>query len=111
MRALLRPLANSQDANSRQMRTANELIARMQAIEEGLDGLGPDATARDRARSTDPMGEVFAGAVRLAPADPLPWPFLRSEVPAPSIFSPLELIPEEWQDEADDRVFGWHIHG
>jgi hypothetical protein len=110
LRDQLAPLAESEDTG-RQTRSAGELIARMQAITEGLEGLSPDASERDRARSLSPTGEVFAGSVRLAPADALPWPFRSAEIPAPSIFTPLGLTPQEWRDGDGDRVFGWRIDG
>lgn len=92
-------------------RTAAALLERSQALVEGLGDLRADATARDRARSLDPTGEVFAGSVRLAPVDPLPWPFLASRVAPPSIFVPMQLTPEEWRGESDGWVFGWSIGG
>lgn len=110
LRGQLSPLIESDDAG-RQSRKAGELTARMQAITEGLEGLTEEASDRDRARSLAPDGEVFAGSVRLAPADALPWPFRASEIPAPSIFSPLTLTPQEWRGEDGERVFGWRIDG
>lgn len=95
----------------RQTRTATALLERIQAIQEGQLGLGPDATAQDRARALAPTGEVFAGSVRLAPADPLPWPFAASDVDAPSTMLPITLTPREWQDAAGELVFGWSLGG
>ncbi len=109
LRALLVPLADGD--GGRTTRLAGELLARMQAIMEGLEGLGVDASERDRARALSPSGEVFAGSVRLAPADALPWPFWAAEIPAPSIFSPLTLTPREWRDADGEQVFGWSIDG
>jgi hypothetical protein len=109
IRTLLAPLAD-QAANGRQGRSAALLMERTQAILEGLDGLGPDASHRDRARSLGPSQEVYAGSVRLAPSDPLPWPFRAIPVPAPSIFEPIELTPLEWR-ERDEWVLGWMISG
>lgn len=107
MRDLLVPLAEATDAG-RQGRRATALLARSQAILEGLTGLGEGASLSDRARSLSPGGETFAGAVRLAPSDPLPWPFLVGDVDAPSVFSPLVLTPVEWRENGE-RVFGWRI--
>lgn len=109
MRRLLTPLSEDLETG-RQSRTASKLLARFQAIEQGLDELGIDASARDRARSIAPGGEVFAGSVRLAPSDPLPWPFRPVEAPAPSVFTPIELTPEEWKGP-DGRIYGWRIGG
>jgi hypothetical protein len=99
------------DLGGRQGRTVDTLLRRIQAIESGLGGLGLDVGSRERARSLDPDGEVFAGAVRLAPSDPLPWPFAASSVSAPSAFTPLQLVPVEWRDAKGDWVYGWSIRG
>lgn len=107
LRRLLRPLSSSE--TGRQGRLAGELMDRTLAIIEGVGGQG--LTARDQARTLSPEGEVYAGSVRLAPADPLPWPFRAAEVPAPSIFSPIRLTPREWTDPSGALVFGWDIEG
>ncbi|MCK6525490.1 hypothetical protein L6R49_29125 [Myxococcota bacterium] len=95
---------------ARQARTVEALLARSQAILEGLGPLGEDAPASDRARALSPDAEVYGGAVRLAPADPLPWPFRAQAVTAPSVFTPLKLTPVEWPDGAGALVLGWEIH-
>jgi len=107
---LLRPLAVALEGG-RLARAATALLERSQALREGLGGLTDDATARERARALDPSREVFVGSVRLAPADPLPWPFRRLDVPAPSVFTPLQLTPVEWRDDGGELVFGWSIGG
>ena len=86
-------------------------MERTQAILEGLGGLGLDASARDRARALAPGSTVFAGSVRLAPGDPLPWPFSGPEPSAPSIFEPIQLVLQEWTGEDGALVFGWSIEG
>ncbi len=109
---LLEPIASDPETfGRRRSRGATELQARMQAIREGLGALDPHASPEERARALAPTGEVFAGAVRLAPADPLPWPFRSSEVAAPSVFTQLHLIPIEWRDEQGELVFGWSVEG
>jgi len=105
---MLEPLA-AQAGTGRRGRSATSLLERLQAIREGLVGLGPDASAHDRARSLAPVGEVFAGSVRLAPADPMPWPFRASEIAAPSVFTLLPLTPREWRDGDGELVFGWSL--
>jgi len=109
LRQLLRPLSEDEEASGRQARLAGELLARCQAIMEGLGSLGLDPTTRDTARRLSPDGEVFAGSVRLAPSDPLPWPFRAAQVPAPPVFTPLDLVPVEWLDADGELVFGWSI--
>ncbi len=110
LRKLLTPFAAAAQDTGRQGRTAALLMARTQAIAEGLGGLS-ETSERDRARSLAPDGEVYAGSIRLAPADPLPWPFHASDPSAPSVFTPLELRPEEWRDASAELVFGWSIRG
>jgi len=56
-----------------------------------------------------PRHEAFAGNVRLAPGDPLPWPFKAPEPEAPSPFTPLRLIPVEWRAPDGALVFGWRL--
>lgn len=75
---------------------------RAEALLRGLDGMegAPGAP-----------GELYAGTVRLAPADPLPWPFQATAVPAPSAFTPLSLVPVEWRDADGALVLGWSIRG
>lgn len=111
---LLRALSRALDAVSAQsnvskaqVRKAEELSQRNQAILTGL-GQFEDSTA-SRARSLAPGQAAFAGNVRLAPADPLPWPFPLIEPIAPSPFRALVLEPLEWRDAAGTLVFGWRL--
>lgn len=110
IRALLEPLADPVGSGGGQARRAAALQERTLAILEGIRGL-PDAGVRDRARAMDPEAEIFAGSVRLAPTDPLPWPFAVDEVGAPSIYSPIELTPVEGLDDAGETVYSWSIEG
>ncbi|MEM6925700.1 MAG: hypothetical protein AAF602_02130 [Myxococcota bacterium] len=110
VRALVEPLADP-DSPGSQRRRAQTLLEETLALIEGLGGLGADASGRDRARSLDPTGTVYAGSVRLAPSDPLPWPFVAGVVSPPSVFTPIQLTPEEWLDEDGTWVFGWSIGG
>ncbi len=95
----------------RQARQAAELGDRMRAIREGLAGLDASASARDRAQALAPEGEVFVGALRLAPADPLPWPFVVRSPAPPSVFTPITLRPVEWTDASGALVYGWRLSG
>jgi len=90
-----------------QSRTAEELSGRVQAVLEGLRAL--DASTEAKARAMGPRHEAFAGNVRLAPGDPLPWPFKAPEPAAPSPFTPLRLIPVEWRAPDGALVFGWRL--
>ncbi len=98
---LLQPFSEG-EVRARHARNAAALQARIQAI---IHGVGGD-TASGRTRGPTPI--VYAGSVRLAPTDPLPWPFYAAEVAAPSAMTPLQMTPEEWhQDNA--IVFGWAL--
>lgn len=107
VRRLLEPMTS--EAAGRPGRMAEELIGRILAIEEGMGGVPAEVGARARALS--PGSEVYAGSVRLAPADPLPWPFRAVEVAAPSVFEPIDLVPVEWRDQDGGWVFGWSVRG
>jgi len=89
-------------------RAAELHLERVQAILEGLKRLDASSPA-DRARTHAPARDTFAGAIRLAPADPLPWPFVAPSPEAPSAFTPLNLEPVEWTNAKGERVFGWRI--
>lgn len=110
VRVLLMTWPWDEETAARQARAVEALLARSQAILEGLGPLGVDAAVSDRARALSPDAEVYGGAVRLAPADPLPWPFRALAVTAPSVFTPLQLTPVEWPDGAGGLVLGWEIH-
>lgn len=97
------------DDRGRARRRVDEQIDRLRAIIDGLAPLPPDASADARAHALAPDRAVHAGSVRLAPTDPLPWPFVAPIVQAPSVFTPLELRPEEWLVDGE-RVLGWRIH-
>jgi hypothetical protein len=90
-----------------QVRTAEELLSRTQAILEGLSYY--DTSVAGKARALSPRHEAFAGNVRLAPADPLPWPFRAPEQEPPSAFTPFSLRPVEWRDTNGALVFGWRL--
>lgn len=109
LRAQLEPIASDQE--SRRSRPAQALLSRSQSILTGLGAIGVLTGARDRVRGLDPSAEAYAGTVRLAPADPLPWPFRTPSVRPPEVFAPLELTPEEWRNDDGELVFGWRISG
>jgi hypothetical protein len=109
VRRMALPLTLDEGNKGGQARQAQALVERCQSL---LDGLGElEADARSRARSVAPDSDVFAGSVRLAPSDPLPWPFPAPTVQAPSVFLPLTLRPEEWRATSGELVFGWSIGG
>jgi hypothetical protein len=90
-----------------QARAAEELLARSQAVLEGLSLF--DTSTVGKARELSPRHETFAGNIRLAPSDKLPWPFEPPQVESPSAFTPLVLRPVEWRDDKGALVFGWRV--
>lgn len=99
---------SEEDASGSGQRRLRTLIDRIRSIIDGLLPLGDDASTADRAHGLSPTRAVHGGAVRIAPSDPLPWPFKVPIVRAPSVFLPLELRPEEWRVDGR-RVFGWRV--
>ncbi|HEY4222849.1 MAG TPA: hypothetical protein VGO62_15940 [Myxococcota bacterium] len=87
---MLRHLA-SEGAPLATKKKAGELRDRTLAI---LDGLGnASLPSEDAARTLSPEHEAFAGGVRLAPSDALPWPFKEPVTEAPSAFLPVLMVP------------------
>lgn len=105
---VLDPIAEGEGGTKNaQTRTAEELMARTQSILDGLRHL--DLSEEGRSRAMSPSQETFAGSIRLAPADPLPWPFRMPEPEPPSAFVPLVLQPVEWRGAQGELVFGWRL--
>jgi hypothetical protein len=103
---VLDKVASSSGRNKSQARIAEDLIARANSMLTGLKQF--DTSEQGRARALSPSSEAFAGNIRLAPSDPLPWPFVQPEPEQPSPFAPLTLKPVEWN--ANGRmVFGWSV--
>lgn len=84
----------------RGLRRAQTNMMLLDAITEGLDAMGG---------GLNPDQQVFAGSVRVAPSDTLPWPFVVAEVQAPPVFTPVELRPIEWRDAEGRLTFGWRV--
>ena len=108
LKGLLEESAERAAATKRRHKAAESLIDQMRAIIEGATGVA-EASALDRAHALSPEREVFGGSLRVAPSDPLPWPFVVAEVEPPSVFRPISLRPEEWRDAAGRLVFGWRV--
>lgn len=83
------------------VRRAGERVTEIDALLDGLSGAMGD--------TVDPTRRVFAGSLRVAPSDPLPWPFRPLSVRPPPVFTPIELRPIEWRDEAGVLTFGWRV--
>jgi hypothetical protein len=112
-RSLLQQLVTLLDALSGQLgnsktndRLARDLAGRAQAM---LEAMGTPGGPNGEVRALGLGYSAFAGSLRLAPSDPLPWPFAPPEVEAPPVFSPLQLVPVEWRDSKGELVFGWRI--
>jgi hypothetical protein len=74
-----------------------------------------DLSIAGRVQMNAPGAEAYAGSVRLAPADPLPWPFAVPSTTPPNPFTPIVLTPLEWREAGTPGapgklVFGWSIH-
>jgi hypothetical protein len=102
--ALLAPMAARAAETRQQSRAFVDVLDRCQALLDGLARLDGPA-----ARSLSPASDVFAGNLRLAPSDDLPWPFTEPDPTPPPLFVPLRLSPVEWTDDAGEMVFGWEI--
>ena len=98
----------SEGASKSVVKKIDELRTRIQVLRDAIDEFDNSAFGRARAQRAD--YETYAGSVRLAPADPLPWPFAKPNAVAPSPFAKIKLTPIEWKDKKDDVVFGWKIH-
>lgn len=98
----------NQGVGKRGRTSAETLIAQIRAIVEGVVGVTPSEPF-SAARALSPGHEVFVGNLRVAPSDPLPWPFTVAEVEAPPVFAPLRLVPEEWRGPRGELVYGWRI--
>lgn len=94
--------------NKRNRRATETLLRQIRSISEGVVGLVGDNEAA-RAHSLSPDRQVFVGSLRLAPTDPVPWPFMVAPVQSPPAFTPLSLRPEEWSDNAGGLIFGWRV--
>ncbi len=79
---------------------------RAQALLDGVAAF--DDSVRGRSERAAPDAAAYAGSVRLAPADPLPWPFARPAPTPPNPFLPLVLRPVE-RVEDGERRFRWSI--
>lgn len=104
---MLDEFAGEEGRHKSHIRIAEELSGRVQAILEGLGHL--ELSIAGKARGMSPGHEAFAGNVRLAPGDALPWPFKAPEPEPPSAFVPLTLTPVEWRDAKGELVFGWRL--
>lgn len=103
---LLDGIATQENQAKTNEKIARELAGRVQALLEAMgSGAGPNADVR----AMNLGHSAFAGSLRLAPADPLPWPFVPPDVEAPSAFTPFQLVPVEWRDAQGKLVFGWRI--
>lgn len=89
-------------------RRAATLHAQCDALLDGLPQAELADDIRGRTRALSPRTEVFVGSIRMAPSDPLPWPFETPDVQAPSVFTPLPIQPVEWQQGAT-WTMGWKL--
>lgn len=104
IQAPLDALSEEEGAVGRRAEAVGDDIA---AILEGAGASGEGLMARVRA--VDPDAAVFAGSVRLAPVDPLPWPFQAEQALSPPVFTPIRIRPVEWRDASGALRYGWSL--
>ncbi len=89
----------------------NKIEKLRQTIVQLQDGVQAfERSVQERAKTLRPDDESYAGSIRLAPADALPWPFIRRDDRAPSPFTPIQLTPVEWRNTDGALVWGWSVH-
>ncbi|MHB8874297.1 MAG: hypothetical protein ACYC8T_11470 [Myxococcaceae bacterium] len=105
---LVAPLTQGEGVGS-QKRASAELMERIQAVLEGLPGVEATPAGTNPERGLSPRTETFAGSIRLAPSDPLPWPFAVADAPPPAAIAQLGLEPVEWRGPEGELVMGWRL--
>ncbi len=85
-----------------------KLAQRIQALRDDIGAYDDSLRGRVEAGAVD--REAYAGSVRLAPADPLPWPFAVPQVTPPNPFAPIALTPVEWRGGDGRLRYGWSLH-
>ena len=89
-------------------RFLSEALIRCDALLKGsTQGGAVLKTARENIRSLNPKAVVFAGSVRLAPTDILPWEFLQRTFEPPSVFLDIGIFPAELVAKNMDNIPGW----
>ena len=91
-----------------QRRKLEALRGRVQGLRDAVGAY--DESVRGRINERAPDKETYGGSVRLAPADPLPWPFVTPALAPPQPFSLIQLTPVEWRQGDGRLVYGWRIH-
>ena len=94
-------------ATAAQQKRLTKVRLRAQTLRDGVGDF--DDEVRGRLDAISPDKEAYAGSVRLAPADPLPWPFAAPRPTPPNAFVPIKLVPVEWRAADDTLVFGWSM--
>jgi len=109
LKGLLETLVDAPDSPKRRTRQATALITELRSTIEGLTGVYDAPNTADKASALSPDSEVFVGSFRIAPSDPLPWPFTVAPIEAPPVFTPMSLRPEEWRRGDGTLIYGWRI--
>ncbi|MBM4280245.1 MAG: hypothetical protein FJ137_05640 [Deltaproteobacteria bacterium] len=102
----LEKTASTSESKARRA-TAEKLAARAQAMLESIGRWRQETSARARAHAPD--YETDAGALRLAPADPLPWPFAIVAPRPMDPFTPIRIVPVRWRGPDGAVVQGWSL--
>lgn len=109
LKLLLEEELAQDEGSKRRQRAVEQLVDQLRALIEGATGVVAATHPGDQAHALSPDRELFAGSLRIAPSDPLPWPFAVAQVEPPSVFTPIDLTPVEWRDEDGARVYGWRV--
>ncbi|MEE2643821.1 MAG: hypothetical protein VYD19_02700 [Myxococcota bacterium] len=118
---ILTAIEEGEVGRPRPSRRALESQRRLRAILEGLQGLDeaigdqrrlqavPMKSAREAQETALTGRQLSLGALRLAPRDLLPWPFLPAERRSPSATRLLQLIPVEREGPNGTLELRWQV--
>lgn len=94
-------------ASPSQRKRLEKVTARAQALRDTVGAY--DDSLAGRLDQADPDTAAYAGSVRLAPADPLPWPFAPAVPTPPNPFAPIKLVPVEWKQPDGSLLYAWSL--
>jgi hypothetical protein len=111
MRPVLEKMSEADRVGTRSASRTNASLEKLsRRADEMLRVLGSQVNQNlvEKSRQYGPEAGIFVGNVRLAPADPLPWPFNDPTVSPPNAFTPIVVRPERWSQEGRE-IDGWMI--
>ncbi|MEN9811103.1 MAG: hypothetical protein RLZZ488_2670 [Pseudomonadota bacterium] len=111
MAPILQKLSDLQDGSGKIKGRVGENLQKLsKRAHEILRVLSTDSASSmaTKARGYNPQDGVFVGHVRVAPTDPLPWPYAAPKPSSPQPFAPILVVPEQWS-AGESLVLGWKI--